>query len=242
MKPSITCLIFCLLFQGNIFGQVGIGTTTPDPSAALEISAVAAGFLGPRIALSSTELNTLDGTNQAATGLLIYNTNNSITGSGASGEGYYYYDGSIWVKLAVAPEEKLYGEVYNVSDASAGITNNTALPFDTTGTNNGLTMAADGITTGRAGTYLVIYTVNIVKSGAGGGSHEIEFYLTQGGTEVPGTRTYADVSDNPVYVSATQITMVNLAANQKLEIRPDQSNSNVTILSGSSLSVELIDE
>ncbi len=39
----------------------------------------------------------LDGTNTVATGLLIYNTNTSITGG--NGVGFYYFNGTGWDKL-----------------------------------------------------------------------------------------------------------------------------------------------
>lgn len=81
----------------TFFSQVGIGTTSPDASAALEISSTNKGFLPPRIGLTST----IDVTTIAspATGLLIYNTTvagvfpNNIT------KGYYFFNGVKWMPL-----------------------------------------------------------------------------------------------------------------------------------------------
>ncbi len=56
----------------HIYSQVGIGTTTPDASAALEISSVNSGLLMPR--LTTIERNAIV---NPATGLLIFNVNKS---------------------------------------------------------------------------------------------------------------------------------------------------------------------
>jgi len=76
--------------------QVGIGTTTPDPSAALEIESANTGLIIPRVSL----VNVNNGTapiDTPATSLLVYNTNASV--SGGDGVGYYYWDGAQWDKL-----------------------------------------------------------------------------------------------------------------------------------------------
>ncbi len=82
-----------------VFAQIGIGTTTPDPSAAVQISSLDKGVLVPNVALSSINNVSLDGTNPAATGLLIYNTNASVTGG--DGIGFYFFNGTLWEKLLV---------------------------------------------------------------------------------------------------------------------------------------------
>lgn len=71
------------------FSQVGIGTTTPDASASLEIDDTARGILIPRM----TELQKL-AIVTPATGLLVYQTNNAV--------GYYYYNGTTWVSFSSA--------------------------------------------------------------------------------------------------------------------------------------------
>lgn len=74
-------------------GSVGIGTTTPDPSAILDISATNKGLLGPRIALNSiTDITTIP---DPANGLLAYNT-----GAGALDfVGYVFWNGTEWRAL-----------------------------------------------------------------------------------------------------------------------------------------------
>ncbi len=76
-------------------GQVGIGTNTPDQSAALEVSASGKGLLLPRVALTSTmDLTTIV---SPATSLMVYNTATAGSGNTAVAPGYYYWDSAKWV-------------------------------------------------------------------------------------------------------------------------------------------------
>lgn len=79
-----------LLFLGFVgFAQTGIGTTTPDASAKLDVSATNKGLLPPRVTLTSaTDATTIL---LPATGLLVYNL-----GSIGFQTGYYYWNGSYW--------------------------------------------------------------------------------------------------------------------------------------------------
>ena len=93
LKKSI--YVFCLLIivTTSTKAQVGIGTSTPDASARLQIDANAAtnakGFLLPR--LTATEKNSIV---SPATGLIVYQTDGTT--------GFYYYDGSSWNLLPSA--------------------------------------------------------------------------------------------------------------------------------------------
>ena len=99
MKQLLLSLAF-ILFSSIIYAQIGIGTTSPDPSSILDIQSTTKGFLAPRINLSSVTNSSIDGANTNAAGLLIYNTNASVTGG--SGIGYYYWDGSVWTAMKAA--------------------------------------------------------------------------------------------------------------------------------------------
>jgi hypothetical protein len=79
--------------------QVGIGTNTPHQSAQLELSSTNKGFLPTRIALTSlTDVTTIP---SPASGLLIYNTATAGTSPDDVVPGYYYFDGSKWMKIIV---------------------------------------------------------------------------------------------------------------------------------------------
>ena len=67
-KVIASIALFLIVFSSK--GQnVGIGTTTPHPSAALDISSSNSGFLPPR--MTTSERN---GINNPTSGLMIYNT------------------------------------------------------------------------------------------------------------------------------------------------------------------------
>jgi hypothetical protein len=66
--------------------------TVPVSGALLDVKDLHRGFLPPRVSLLSvTDVVTVP---SPATGLLVYNTNASITGG--SGAGYYYFNGTEW--------------------------------------------------------------------------------------------------------------------------------------------------
>lgn len=94
MKQRIFRIIVLLIFFQNGFAQTGIGTTTPNASAKLDVYATNKGFLPPRIALlSTTDVVTIA---SPATGLVIYNTATAGTTPTNVLPGYYYWDGAKW--------------------------------------------------------------------------------------------------------------------------------------------------
>ncbi len=96
MKRILPLLFFLTLSYG--FAQVGVNTTTPDPSSMLDISATNKGVLVPRVSLPNVTTTMLDGTNTAATGLLIWNTNAATTGG--NGVGFYFFNGTQWMPIS----------------------------------------------------------------------------------------------------------------------------------------------
>lgn len=68
-------------------GAVGIGTTSPNASALLDITSTTKGMLAPRM----TKVQR-DAIASPATGLLIYQTNST--------PGFYFYNGSAWTQVA----------------------------------------------------------------------------------------------------------------------------------------------
>ncbi|MBS1754375.1 MAG: tail fiber domain-containing protein [Ferruginibacter sp.] len=83
MKKLLPLFLFLLVAGMSRSQNVGIGTTTPDASAQLDISSTTSGLLAPRMTKAQR-----DAIATPATGLLIYQTNNTA--------GFYYYDGSTW--------------------------------------------------------------------------------------------------------------------------------------------------
>ncbi|MFM6938534.1 MAG: hypothetical protein ACKOXC_09330 [Aquirufa sp.] len=109
-------LIFLCLLSMTAWGQTGIGTTTPDASAKLEVNASNKGFLPPRVTLSSGTDNTT--IPNPATGLLIYNTGNNPN----LVAGYYYWNGSNWATIATATGSGVYASYMRGSRTSAQTT------------------------------------------------------------------------------------------------------------------------
>jgi hypothetical protein len=87
--------IGALFFSMQLFAQTGIGTTSPDASAKLEISSNNKGFLPPRVSLTSVTDNTT--IPSPATGLLVY-----CKGDAGLAAGYYYWNGNAWATIATS--------------------------------------------------------------------------------------------------------------------------------------------
>ncbi|QXP59356.1 hypothetical protein [Olleya sp. HaHaR_3_96] len=86
MRNFKTLIIVVALSLNYIgFSQVGIGTTTPDPSAVLDISSTDKGILAPRLT-SVQRIAIVSPTD----GLLVYDTTESA---------FYYYEVSAWERM-----------------------------------------------------------------------------------------------------------------------------------------------
>ncbi len=96
-KVFLAAIILLLSFSKINAQNVGIGTTSPNASAKLELSDANRGFLPPRVALVATN-NTTTPVASPATGLMVYNTATAGSGTNAVSPGFYYFDGSNWVK------------------------------------------------------------------------------------------------------------------------------------------------
>ena len=84
MKNIITTFLFLLIVFSSKAQNIGVGTNTPHPSAALEISDSSKGILIPRMTMSQRLA-----IQNPAEGLMVYQTGNN--------KGYWYYDGTLWV-------------------------------------------------------------------------------------------------------------------------------------------------
>ena len=117
--------IFCNTTIG-LNAQTGIGTTTPNASAKLDVYSTNKGFLPPRVTLTSaTDATTIA---SPAEGLLVYNL-----GSVGLQAGYYYWNAANWATIATATSAgngvtamdmvKLYGEAYSTAAGKISETN-----------------------------------------------------------------------------------------------------------------------
>ena len=115
-KLYIFLVLICMSF--TTLAQTGIGTTTPNASAKLDVYSTNKGFLPPRVTLTSVTDATTIAT--PAEGLLVYNL-----GSVGLQAGYYYWNGANWSTIATAALAgnavvasdlvKLYSEGYSTA-------------------------------------------------------------------------------------------------------------------------------
>lgn len=101
---SIFCFISLVLLQPlYVIAQVGIGTSTPDASAVLELNSTNKGFLPPRMTAYPTS---------PVIGLTIYRTDLN---------GYYTWNGTTWTQ-----------SVFGNSNSTSAIANITAINYTAT--------------------------------------------------------------------------------------------------------------
>lgn len=100
-----------LLLVSSAYAQTGIGTSTPDASAKLDVFSTTKGFLPPRMtALQRGDIPT------PAAGLMVYQTDGTV--------GLYYYTGAAWIYIINSTTN-----VLQVANGGSGTTT-------ATGTNN----------------------------------------------------------------------------------------------------------
>ena len=114
MKKIIIAYFALLTVVVN--GQVGINTSTPDASAALDVESTTGGILIPRM----TQVQR-DAIASPSNGLMIYQTN--------AVQGFYYFNGNQWVSIA------------NSSTGTEGFFSSTSIAADTY--NENISISAD---------------------------------------------------------------------------------------------------
>ena len=100
MKLKLQLQLLLLFFVSLSFAQVGIGTTTPN--GALDVTSTTQGFLLPRVALTASNVadpvvNPAGGA--LANGTMVYNTATAGVSPNNVLPGYYYWNGSQWIRL-----------------------------------------------------------------------------------------------------------------------------------------------
>jgi len=146
--------------------QTGIGTTSPDASAKLEVNSSNKGFLPPRVTLTSQTDNTTIA--NPATGLLVYNTGNNPN----LVAGYYYWNGSNWATIATSTGSGVYASYMRGSRTTSQSTNltvNSLVAFTQTdnvaGQDISLNTSTGQITLAAGKTYRLLAQVPNVPGG-----------------------------------------------------------------------------
>ena len=148
-------VLLFLLINFYTHAQTGIGTTTPNASAKLDVTATDRGFLPPRVALTaSNSFSPITGTSSAAAGLLVYNTATAGTVPNNVVPGYYFWNGTAWIQIA--------GGIIVDNSKTAG--------FTLAATDNNkvfLITSATAVTVTVPTTLPVGFTCQIIQGGAG---------------------------------------------------------------------------
>jgi hypothetical protein len=171
-------LFTALILSMHVIAQTGIGTTTPHASAKLEVASDRQGFLPPQVTLTSTTDNTTI-KNAAGTaitpavGLLVFNTATAGTSPNNVVPGYYYWNGSSWLRLIV-PTDNLNNITGVVSITKGGTGTTTATGSGSVVLNNNpiLTTPTLGVASGTSlaltGTISSTSTISGALTVAGG--------------------------------------------------------------------------
>lgn len=169
-------LIIFLLISTSLFAQTGIGTTTPDASAKLDVSSSNKGFLPPRVSLTSTtDVSTIS---SPAIGLLVYNTGNN---AGLSA-GYYFWNGAVWATIATAGGSGSVAAEYGTEVLTTSVAISSAVPVDVL-----------SFTLPSAGTWEIIYFLR--AQGTAGFAGEFGLYDPTG-VLVPNSEILAAYGEN----------------------------------------------
>ena len=169
MRTKIFIILSFLSF--GLYAQTGIGTTTPDASAKLEVNATNKGFLPPRLTLTSgTDNSTIS---SPATGLLVYNTGNNA----GLAAGYYFWNGGTWATIATAGGSGSVAAEFGTQILGSAVAVNSATPVDVL-----------SFTLPSAGTWEIIYYLR--AQGAAGFAGEFGLY-DPSGTIVPNSEILA---------------------------------------------------
>lgn len=136
--------------------QVGIGTTSPDPSSILHLNSANKGILLPSVSLNSvTDITTIA---SPASGLMVWN--NGL--GGLADKGFYYWNNAKWNMLSAA----------SGMTTTSGVSSSDA--WNSTGSNSGNNAGSNtSLSLGTNTHDDLVFKVNSVKSGRLGTDHSV---------------------------------------------------------------------
>lgn len=109
MKKNIYSLLIIVAFSNVVqaqTGSVGIGTTTPNTNASLDLGAANKGLLLNRVALSAADIATPLSAHVA--GMIVYNTATAGTAPNNVSPGIYYNSGARWIRFEPSSSTGLF--------------------------------------------------------------------------------------------------------------------------------------
>lgn len=186
---------YLTLFNSVKSQNVGINSTgaTPNASAMLDVSSTSKGILIPNVTLTSTTSNAPIGAS-VATSLLVYNTTAAGSGATAVYAGYYYWDGTKWVRLASGNADA-WLTTGNVGTTASTSSNTTAVNNNFIGTtdNTDFVVATNNLEVAR---FFKSPTENMVVNSTTAVTNDIfsSYSPTAAGNAMAGYNTYSGTS------------------------------------------------
>ena len=181
-------LLVGLFLSSQMYAQTGIGTTTPDASAKLDVSSTNKGFLPPRVTLTGISDNSTIAS--PATGLLVYNTGTNV----GLAAGYYYWNGNAWATIATAGGSGSFAASFlrgSRSAAQTGLTNGGTVIFtqvdNTAGQEMSLNTSTGQITLAAGRTYRLIAQVPNYQTSSGDARLQLAWYNETSGAYIGST-------------------------------------------------------
>ena len=216
MKPLfIFCIILFSFIELN--AQTGIGTSTPNASAKLDVTSATQGFLPPRVVLTATNVFApITGIAASATGLLVFNTASAGTSPTNVSPGYYYWNGTAWLRLI------------NPTDNATNITYGTFFVTERFPIADGLT-DLENIELPSAGTYKITHTIraSVTASNTIGMA-----YLQNGsGVQIVGSEVLPIFGVANVQATGTKVTVVTTTGAETIKLRVFVQNGSMHVRS-----------
>ena len=210
-----------MLGSVSAFAQIGIGTKTPAPSAALEVSSTTnnKGILIPR--LTGTQKDAIV---SPAEGLLVYQT--------TAPTGFYYYTGGAWKLMAIQTD--LASKVDKVDDMNLSTNDYTTTEKTKLSAITGSNTGDQTTITGNAGTATKLATARNINGVAFDGSSDITIAAAASAEQLTGTTLKSTVTGS----SLTSVgTLANLTVTNPIAGSVTGNAGTATNLTGLTTSV-----
>ncbi|MDC8005498.1 hypothetical protein POV27_15680 [Aureisphaera galaxeae] len=221
-------VLFFLFISLTSFAQVGIGTTSPDPSSILDITATDKGVLIPRMTTAQRDAIT-----NPVNGLMVYNTDSDEIQLNSNSPSTPIWRALSLTSTGTAPGASVkYSNTDTTTDVN--VTPAISLPvFGTQEWNDNATLynvSGNQVTITETGRYEVIVNVSLINVG-GNDRNAPEIRIALDGTEIGsyGSTGYIRSNNGHEESSLHIREVVEVAANQVLTVNIVRSANSNTV-------------